>query len=283
MLTLLVACLLSGQSVYKGSVAIDQAGTVLSLGTLNDGECLKRVGGEIATVACGGGALPSGAVILIVSGSCPAGFTEVASLAGKFLLGTTNGAGDVGTTGGSNNITPTGIVTAPTFTGSALGTHAHGTGTYATSAHAGTAVGDHASHTHTYTDVVSHTHTQDAHTHTQNAHQHGMAEGTTDGSGTFMDRSNAAAATTAVTDNATATNQNATATNQSTGIATGTTAGPGAVLTHSVTQPSAHTLSGSSEALSAGTPAGSNSAPTFTGDSFDNRPAWLKVIFCSAN
>ena len=37
------------------------------------------------------------------------------------------------------------------------------------------------------------------------------------------------------------------------------------VLTHSVTQPSAHTMSGSSSADSAGTPAGTVSAPTFTG------------------
>lgn len=65
--------------------------------------------------------------------------------------------------------------------------------------------------------LPQHTHTQNAHTHVQDAHSHGMAEGTTDGSGTFMDRSNAAAATTAATDAATATNQNATAVNQNAG------------------------------------------------------------------
>jgi microcystin-dependent protein len=67
------------------------------------------------------------------------------------------------------------------------------------------------------TMMPSHTHTQDPHTHIQNAHSHGMAEGQTDGAGTFMDRSNAASATTATTDAATAVNQNATAVNQSTG------------------------------------------------------------------
>lgn len=67
------------------------------------------------------------------------------------------------------------------------------------------------SHNHTQD---AHTHVQDAHTHIQNAHQHGMAEGTTDGSGIFADRSNAAAAASMVTDLATATNQNTTATNQ---------------------------------------------------------------------
>jgi hypothetical protein len=75
-------------------------------------------------------------------------------------------------------------------------------------------------HTHGITDP-GHTHTQDPHTHvqnshnhTQNPHQHGMPEGQTDGAGNFMDRSNAASASTAVTDNATATNQEATAVNQ---------------------------------------------------------------------
>lgn len=72
---------------------------------------------------------------------------------------------------------------------------------------------NHTQNSHNHTQDA-HTHTQNSHNHTQDAHQHGMAEGTTDGSGTFMDRSNAAAATTAVTDAATATNQAATATNQ---------------------------------------------------------------------
>jgi hypothetical protein len=47
--------------------------------------------------------------------------------------------------------------------------------------------------------------------------------------------------------------------------ASGTTGNPSATLTHSVTQPNAHTLSGSSAAVSAGTPAGTNSAPAYTG------------------
>lgn len=55
-----------------------------------------------------GGGLPSGAVVLILSGSCPAtlgaGWTE-AALGGKFLLVTTNGAGDIGGTGGQDTVT----------------------------------------------------------------------------------------------------------------------------------------------------------------------------------
>jgi hypothetical protein len=41
-----------------------------------------------------------------------------------------------------------------------------------------------------------------------------------------------------------------------------------------------HTLSGSSESVSAGTPSGTNAKPIFTGTQFDNRPAFVKVIFC---
>ena len=256
-----------------------------------------------------GGSLPTGAIILIVSGSCPSGFTEEASLNGKFVLGTLNGSGDVGGAGGADNVIPSGTNSAPTFTGnalaghahtftgsalaghahtftgSALGTHQHGTGTYATSAHSGTAVDNHASHTHTYTDVPNHVHVQTAHS---------AATGPNVGYGVD------ASTNTAVTSGYSTANPTG-------GVATGTTAGPSATLTHSVTQPSAHTLSGSSEAISGGTPtgsldsvsagtptgtldsvsggtpAGSVAAPVFTGNSFDNRPAFVKVIFCRAN
>lgn len=111
-----------------------------------------------------------------------------------------------------------------------------GAKTKAISAHSGTAVADHSSHTHTYTEVPNHTHVIAA---GQGSHQHGMAEGTTDGSGVFADRSNAASAASMVTDLATLPQM---VTNNPTGgVATGTTAGPSATLTHAVTQPSAHT------------------------------------------
>jgi hypothetical protein len=56
-----------------------------------------------------------------------------------------------------------------------------------------------------------------------------------------------------------------------------TSAGPSATLTHAVTQPNAHTLSGSSEAVSAGTPAGTVSTPTFTGSATSVLPPYLVV------
>jgi hypothetical protein len=259
-----------------------------------------RGDGQWAAPPAGNGGLPAGAIILILSGTCPAGFSEVPALSGKVIIGTTALAGDVGTSGGSDTITPQGTNSAPTFTGQALGTHAHGTGTYATSAHAGSAVADHASHTHTYTEVLNHTHTvsvtDPGHNHTQNAHTHtqmsitsttgsvgGYEHGTADASSTVSDEINpdALVAATTATNNSATTGISASTANPGGGTATGTTAGPSATLSHQVTQPNAHTLSGNSEATSAGTPAGTVSAPTFTGSQFDNRSAWVKAIFCA--
>jgi hypothetical protein len=208
-------------------------------------------------------AFPVGSVFLSVVSTNPADLlgygTWSAIAAGRVLLGLDTGDTEEDT-GGSETVASAGSVSAPTFTGNALGTHAHGAGTLVPSAHSGSAVGDHASHTHTYTQVPNHTHIIAA---GQGSHQHGMAEGTTDGSGIFADRSNAAVPAAMVTDLATLPQM---VTNDPTGgVATGTTAGPSATLTHSVTQPSAHTMSGSSESVSAGTPSGTNSAPTFTG------------------
>lgn len=182
------------------------------------------------TITCsvdegGGSGVPSGMLTFIVSGSCPAGWTEESSLNGKTLFGTLNANADVGTTGGNDNITPSG-----TNSGGAV------------TAHAGTAVTDHASHTHTYTDVPNHVHVQNA-----------ASASTGPNVGSTPDTStNTSVATGYSTANPTG------------GVATGTTAGPSAVLTHSVTQPSNHTFT----------------QPTFAGTSFDNRSAFVRVIFC---
>ena len=214
------------------------------------------VGGETA-VAQGSG-VPSGAILMVNTGSCPAGFSEVAGLAGRVPLGTTVAAADVGGTGGSDSVTPAGTVSQPTFTGSALAAHAHATGTYATSAHSGTAVADHSDHPHTYPQVVNHVHVQTVNSATTGGSS-GYTPDTSTNTGVSSSYSTA---------------------NPTGGVATGTTNGASATLTHSVTQPSAHTLSGSSESVSAGTPAGTVSQPTFTGASLDNRQAFVKMIFC---
>lgn len=57
--------------------------------------------------ASGGGApgsIPSGVIVLSLT-TCPATFTEVAALSGKFVLGTVAASADVGGTGGSDTIT----------------------------------------------------------------------------------------------------------------------------------------------------------------------------------
>lgn len=96
-----------------------------------------------------------------------------------------------------------------------------GSKTRAISAHAGTAVADHASHTHTYTEVPNHVH----------------------GVSTILRTATTGGATTQVT-NSQDTSSTADTTrktdNPDGGVATGTTAGPSATLTHNVTQPSDH-------------------------------------------
>lgn len=96
-----------------------------------------------------------------------------------------------------------------------------GAKTQTPSAHAGTAVADHASHTHTYTQVPNHVH----------------------GVSTILRTATTGGATTQVT-NAQDTSSTADTTrktdNPDGGVATGTTAGPSATLSHNVTQPNDH-------------------------------------------
>lgn len=169
--------------------------------------------------------LSAGDIVIRASGACGAGFAEVSSLEGKFLRGTLAANMDQGDTGGSDAITPTG---------------ANSNG--AVSAHSGTAVANHASHTHTYTDVPNHVHPM-------------MRFPTaTGGSAGFTVDTSMSGTQTAVNDTG----------NPTGGVATGTTAGPNATLTHAVTQPDNHTFT----------------QPTWTGDAFNNRPAYTSVIFC---
>ncbi len=76
------------------------------------------------------GTIPAqGQIFFILSGSCPAGFSEVTALNGKTIIGTLAANGDVGTTGGSDTVTPAGTVAAPTFTGSSVTSSANSGGT----------------------------------------------------------------------------------------------------------------------------------------------------------
>lgn len=171
------------------------------------------------TITQGGVALVPSGVIVMWSGtlaSIPSGWVlcngsnGTPDLRDRFIVGASAGA-NPGTTGGAS-------------------THSHGTGTYATSAHSGTAVDAHAAHQHNYTQVINHVHVQNGPT---------SASG---GAGTFGWDSNSSNSSTAT--------QISTANPTGSVGATGVTADPNSTLTHTVTQPSAHTLSGSSETVS---------------------------------
>lgn len=203
---------------------------------------------------------PVGGVYESTNASMPAAVaalgTWVALGAGQFAVGYAAGDPDFGTlgaTGGAKTVASSGVVaaptftgsalgththavtaagtnTAPTFTGSALGTHTHAAGSLVPSAHAGTAVAAHASHTHDVTSNVS----VDPHAET----------GGSIGLDLVLQGPDH---------------------NVTNGLAT--SSGPSASLTHSVTQPDAHTMSGTSGATGAGTPAGTVAAPVFSGSS----------------
>lgn len=206
------------------------------------------------TVGGGGASVPTGSILLIVSGTCPSGYVEETALNGKTLVGTLAANKDVGTTGGSDTITPTGVNSVPTFNGNAWSAPAIAwpagvptlTGTTASfSGNASTVV---VNHTHGFTDLRG---------------------ASTGGATTNWNISTAAAdssstVSTLVTGNPSAGGAaNYTPAGSVTITAQGTIAWPAGVPT-----------------IGAYTPAGSVTAPTFTGDSFSNRSAFTFVIFC---
>jgi hypothetical protein len=78
------------------------------------------------------GGVPSGITAMVVSGSCPAGYTEVSALNAAMPLGTVAANGDIGATGGANTVTPTVAsltAAAQAFTGSSATTSAVSAGT----------------------------------------------------------------------------------------------------------------------------------------------------------
>jgi hypothetical protein len=116
-----------------------------------------------------------------------------------------------------------------------------GAKTKSISAHAGTAVADHASHTHTYSEIVNHTHsitvTDPQHSHVENSNN--ATTGGLRGWGA-ADTSTSTSTATGYSTAAASTGITASSANPAGGVASGTTAGPSATLTHSVTQPSDH-------------------------------------------
>lgn len=171
-----------------------------------EGPVWNAAAGKWKCQAAGGsGSLPAGAVVLIVSGSCPSGFAEETTLDGKTLFGTLAVHADIGGTGGADNITPGGTVAWPA----------------GVPAFAGTAS----------TVVVNHVHVQTAHT-----------------------------------------------------AATGPNVGYGVDASTNTAVTSGYSTANPTGGAASYTPAGTISwpagVPAFSGTQFDNRSAFVKVIFC---
>lgn len=202
---------------------------------------------RVMPVQAQGGTIPAG-LIAYMAEQCPTGWVEYTAANGKTVLGTLAANANVTGTGGNDTVTPT-------------GTNTDG----AVSAHAGTAVNDHGSHSHTYTEVPNHTH---AITITDNGHSHVETNNSATTGGltgwAAQDTSTNTASVTGYSTQSATTGITAASANPGGGVATGTTAGPSATLTHTVTQPSAHTFTN----------------PTWTGDSVDNRSAFIRLIAC---
>ncbi len=97
---------------------------VSAINRLDDSQWLVPAGGIIMWAGLLAD-VPVGWALCDGTGSTP-------DLRDKFIYGWTDGV-DPGGTGGSITFTPAGSVSAPTFTGSALGTHSHAVGTLANS------------------------------------------------------------------------------------------------------------------------------------------------------
>ena len=262
-----------------------------------------------------GGSLPSGIVVAILTGSCPVGWTEQTALAGYFMLATTTLAGDAGTVGGSDAITPTGTVSQPTFTGSVLAAHDHGAGTYdAAAGSAGTPAGTNSAPAFTgaawaapalswpagvpthsgtaatftgtpFTSIINHTHVVTINAGTTDGTWASFDSSTTAGTGHNYTSANPVGGVASITPagSVSITNQGTVA--WPVGVPTigaytptGTVAAP--AFTGAALGDHDHALSGSSASVTGGTPSGTVSQPTFTGAQFDNRPAWVKLIWC---
>jgi hypothetical protein len=243
------------------------------------------------------GAYPIGTLTMTTNASCPVGTQQVSAFNGAMPLGTIAANGDVGATGGSNTVTPAGTnataaftpvgtVAPPVFTGSAAAVPAQA---IAWPASVPTFVGNAGvvpSQTFTgtpFSSVINHTHTV---TVTYNV-QGGTAAATT---GTHVMTSTATGGSARAP--AAGDVVSATTANPGGGVASITPAGTNATVSFTPAGTVAWPAGVPTNGTVNFTPAGTNAAPAFTGtvgtvpaetwtgSSFDNRSAFVKVIFC---
>jgi hypothetical protein len=200
--------------------------------------------GPVVWAAVGGGAssVPTGAILLVASGTCPATYVEETTLNGRMPIGTLVANADLGATGGTDTLTPAGTINAQTFAGT-LASLTH-SGENVTSVFTGSAL---ATHAHELPFQLATTTTTR------------QLAAATFGTGTSRAATAVSAAGVANTTSA------AVALSQA--VSAGTPAG---TVANTITQASAHSY----------TPQGTVSAASFTGSIAENRSAFAKVLFC---
>ena len=270
LLWLLIAFPAYGQTLYPG------AGHNVSAPSGCDATTFVRGDGTCASPSTGG--LPAGVIVLILTGTCPTGFTEVAALSGKTIIGTVAANGDVGTTGGSDTITPAGSVSAPTFTGNAVSSSLVSGGTPAGTIAWPAGVPTHSGTTATFSGNALGTHAHELPWQIPTTTTIRQIAVATFGTGTSRAATAVSAAGTANTTSAAVALSQAVSAGTPAGTVNitsqGTIAWPAGVPTF--------TGSGLATHQHSTTATGTNSAPTFTGTQFDNRSAFIKAIFCQA-
>jgi len=239
--------------------------------------------GQLAQATAGN--VPVGGIILIASGSCPLGYAEVTGLNGFMPRGTVASNSDVGSTAGSDTITPTATSTSLTFTGTAgtvpaqVFTGTSGTvpaqtftgssGTIPAQTFTGTA----------FSSVINHTHvvvvTDPGHTH--NIGSANDISSTTGSGNVFAGNTNS------VVSASNTTGVSATTNNPSGGVSTITPAGTNETVsfTPAGTNATVAFTPAGTNSTAAFTPAGTIGTPVITVASFNNRPAYMNIIFCS--